>query len=170
MSLVVHTARISTCAPDRFDITRKSGGERGIVFAPSWAILRPALDRLRTARYHQAMAGAEHENERDAEASRARHSAEAERVATMAWITYVPAYMAEMRLSYRGEQPKVWEPVEAEAWANGVRPNRPAWEALLARSRVVLACYCVDPTRCHRTLLAGILGKLGADVREELQR
>lgn len=39
----------------------------------------------------------------------------------------------------------------------------------LARSRVVLVCYCTDPTRCHRSLLAGILGKLGADVRGELR-
>lgn len=72
---------------------------------------------------------------------------QAERAAA-AWNAYATTYTAEMRSSYRA--------------------NRPAWEALVARPRVVLVCYCVDPARCHRGLLAGILGKLGADVRGEL--
>lgn len=55
---------------------------------------------------------------------------------------YDLAYTAEMRESYRA--------------------NRPAWSALLARDRAVLTCYCVDPEACHRSLLAGILYKLGA--------
>jgi uncharacterized protein YeaO (DUF488 family) len=36
----VHTARVSTSDPDRFDITRKSGA---FAFAPSWPLLRPYL-------------------------------------------------------------------------------------------------------------------------------
>lgn len=49
--------------------------------------------------------------------------------------------------------------------------NPGAWRALLARPRVVLACYCADPERCHRTILArDILPKLGATYRGELTR
>lgn len=132
MTLVVHTARISSRDPDRLDVTRMSGGEIGEPFAPSWAILRPAIAARRA--------------ERDAATETARILA-VQRAAD-AWVDYVPAYTAEMRQSYR--------------------MHRPAWDSLLARSRVVLCCYCIDPQRCHRTLLAGILGKLGADVRGEL--
>lgn len=64
-----------------------------------------------------------------------------------AWPGYVEAYTAEMRRSYRA--------------------HRPAWDALLSRESVTLLCYCADPRRCHRTLLAGMLARLGADVRGE---
>lgn len=67
------------------------------------------------------------------------------------WPGYVAAYTAEMRASYRA--------------ARGV------WERLLARPRVVLLCYCTDPERCHRTLLArDILPTLGATYAGELAR
>jgi hypothetical protein len=46
--------------------------------------------------------------------------------------------------------------------------RRPAWKALLARDRVVLVCFCFDASHCHRTLLAGILEKLGATVAGEV--
>lgn len=113
--LRVWTARISYRGPDRLDITRKSAGLAGIPFAPSWAILRPALDARRTG----------------------DPKAEAE-----AWARYVPAYTAEMRVSYRA--------------------HSEAWSELLARREVTLCCYCVDPERCHRRLLAGMLAKCGA--------
>jgi uncharacterized protein YeaO (DUF488 family) len=64
-----------------------------------------------------------------------------------AWPGYVENYTDEMRVSYRDD--------------------RPSWNALLARRTVTLVCYCVDPAHCHRTLLAGILGKLGAEVKGE---
>lgn len=64
-----------------------------------------------------------------------------------AWLEYVADYTEEMRSSYR--------------------ERRLAWEALLAHDEVTLLCYCTDPAHCHRTVLAGILGKLGADVRGE---
>jgi hypothetical protein len=35
------------------------------------------------------------------------------------------------------------------------------WEAMLARPRVVLLCYCASPDRCHRRLLARMLVELG---------
>lgn len=65
------------------------------------------------------------------------------------WRRYSAAYTREMRVSYR--------------------TNRAAWERLLARERVVLVCYCVDPERCHRRLLAQILARLGAEDGGELR-
>lgn len=114
MGLSVFGARIGH--QGALDITRKSGRGDGLVFAPSWAILRPALA--------------------------ARRSGDAAQMEA-AWAAYVPAYLAEMRASYRA--------------------HRDAWERLLGRERVVLACYCTDPERCHRTLLGrDILTRLGA--------
>jgi uncharacterized protein YeaO (DUF488 family) len=59
------------------------------------------------------------------------------------WDAYVEGFRKEMRQSYR--------------------ENRKAWEALLARERVVLTCYCTNHNQCHRTLLRrDILPALGA--------
>lgn len=63
------------------------------------------------------------------------------------WPRYVDDYTAEMRTSYRDQ--------------------RPAWDALLGRAEVTLLCYCTDAEHCHRTLLAGMLGRLGAEMRGE---
>ena len=65
-------------------------------------------------------------------------------VAEAAWERFVPLYVEEMRGSYRA--------------------RRDAWDRLLGRDRVVLTCYCVDPSRCHRGLLSGILERLGASA------
>jgi len=65
------------------------------------------------------------------------------------WPRYVEAYTAEMRDSY-------------------VR-NRAAWDALLARKRVVLLCYCAGVPQCHRYVLGhDILPKLGASYEGEI--
>jgi uncharacterized protein YeaO (DUF488 family) len=69
-----------------------------------------------------------------------------------AWRDYETAYRAEMRASFRSHF--------------GV------WDALLARSRVVLVCYCTytDHQYCHRTLLArDILTRLGAQYGGEIE-
>lgn len=140
MTLTVHTARVSYDGADRLDVTRKSAGPDGIAFAPSWAILRPALDaRTRADDARRGM-------HRDPPIGE-MHREAAERIEREAWEAYVPAYVAEMRESYRTQ--------------------RAAWRALLARESVTLVCYCTDPARCHRTLLAGILAKLGATVAGE---
>lgn len=65
------------------------------------------------------------------------------------WQSYARSYLREMSISYH--------------------ENRPEWEALLARPRVVLTCYCTDPSRCHRTLLGRILERLGASFKGELE-
>jgi hypothetical protein len=59
------------------------------------------------------------------------------------WVGYVEAYRDLMRRSY----------VE----------RRDAWDALLARPEVTLVCFCTDPKRCHRSILAEILVRLGAN-------
>ena len=129
MTLTVYTARVSYGGADRLDVTRKSAGPDGIVFAPSWAILGPALKAREVAEWLLKASLWEREA--------------AERIEREAWEAYVPAYLAEMR----------------ESW----RANRHAWRALLSRESVTLVCYCADPARCHRTLLAGILAKLGSN-------
>lgn len=59
------------------------------------------------------------------------------------WALYTQGFTIEMRRSY------------AKA--------RPLWDALLARPRVVLVCYCTSAERCHRALLRErILPRLGA--------
>lgn len=70
MTLQVHTARISTRDPDRFDVARKTAKE-GLFLAPSWDILSPVLLARRSG------------------------TPEAE-----VWAFYVRAYRLEMRRSY----------------------------------------------------------------------
>lgn len=69
------------------------------------------------------------------------------------WSEYAQIYMRQMRSSYR-----YW---------------RPAWAALLRRSRVVLACVCgpeINGTlHCHRVLLAYALGRCGAVYHGEIE-
>ncbi len=134
--LLVHTARMAYAGVDRLDVTRagadayrKRTGSmwEGEPFAPSWTILRPALDALRPVKDLSPVLF---------------------RAATAPWWEdYVHAYTHEMRQSYR-RHPE-------------------AWSAILARKSITLLCYCADPERCHRTILAGILAKLGASVRGE---
>lgn len=64
-----------------------------------------------------------------------------------AWPRYVELYTREMRECYRA--------------------HRAAWAELLAQPRV-LVCYCTDPARCHRRVLAEVLARLGAADRGEL--
>jgi len=59
------------------------------------------------------------------------------------WWRYVGEFLDEMRASFRAD--------------------RTPWDALLARGEVTLCCFCTDPERCHRTILAAlILPKMGA--------
>lgn len=133
----VFTARVTYGGPDRFDVTRKSGGPKGEPFAPSWGLLRPYLELL------QRIGKADPTTD---PATWIRLHKERDRL----WADYVPAFVREMRTSYRR--------------------NRPAWDALLALPRVALVCYCeYGGAYCHRTLLArDILPKLGAVYGGEL--
>jgi uncharacterized protein YeaO (DUF488 family) len=75
VTLHVQSARINYIGPDRLDVTRKSGTD-GLFLAPSWKILRPALD------------------------ARRRETDEPSRHMSVAWANYVSAYFDEMRRSY----------------------------------------------------------------------
>lgn len=133
--LLALSARIAYRGLDRLDVTRKSGRE-GLFLAPSWAILRPALDARAEATDLLKRATKGEYDPKEAHGDAARIEAEM-------WERYVPAYLAEMRRSY----------VE----------HRGAWEAMLARPRVVLCCYCTDHEHCHRAILrTRILPALGA--------
>jgi hypothetical protein len=87
VTLRVFGARIGTRDPHALDITRASGVGDGLALAPSWAILRPALDaRERSERL------------------RATSPEEAAREWSDAWQRYREAFVAEMRESYRRDR------------------------------------------------------------------
>lgn len=147
MPLLVLTARLSPrfTDPDTLDVTRATADEhqakRGLAspgspFAPSGPLLAEALRRRREAERLRARAGDLFGGEDPAALLARADALEAE-----AWAWYAPRYREEMLTSWRA--------------------RRGAWDALLARRRVVLACVC--PTeQCHRRLLAGFLVRLGA--------
>ena len=58
------------------------------------------------------------------------------------WRTYDREYQIEMGGSYL--------------------TNKAQWEDLLGHSSVTLVCYCPDPDKCHRSVLARILVGYGA--------
>lgn len=138
--LEAYSSRIAYGGPDRLDVTRAGGDALGLTFAPSWAILEPALEARRRA------GAAVQASLFDA----AGQGAGRQDVAYgAAWRDFREAYLAEMRASFKA--------------------HRAAWLELLGRPRVVLVCYCVDGARCHRHLLrAEILPRLGAVDRGEL--
>jgi uncharacterized protein YeaO (DUF488 family) len=72
------------------------------------------------------------------------------------WVTYVEIYMRQMRWC--------WQPGDNPADERRRAEVRQRWLELLRRDRVVLCCYCVNPKRCHRTVLAGLLVKAGEHV------
>lgn len=57
------------------------------------------------------------------------------------WRQYTQLYVQQMRKSYQA--------------------NKAHWISLLQKPSFTLVCFCVDPTHCHRTLLAQILVKVG---------
>jgi len=141
--LIVHTARISYGGPDRLDITRANAHNVGDVMGRecAGAIFAPSWGILNRAIREIEAAG---RMKACGQLQRADHAQQA------SWKKYERAYIEEMRASYR--------------------QHRQQWEALLARDVVTLVCYCVDHLRCHRTVLATILGKLGAEVKGERSR
>lgn len=126
--------------PDAIDITRKSARPEWLFLAPSWAILRPALEaRKRADALLEETCGLD---------PTARSVAD--QWLDAAWSEYVPAFMGEMRASWK--------------------EHRPMWDVLLSRQRVILCCYCSDAEHCHRTILRrDILPKLGAEDCGEMK-
>lgn len=139
MPLEVYTARINYGGPDRLDCTRKSGKE-GLFLAPSWELLRPALEAMKAAK-----------EEWDFYANEGAWScgADAQRKLDTTWNRYVAGFKREM--------------------AQSQKTNAVAWQELLSLERIVLCCYCTDRVHCHRAVLRGdILPALGAKDCGEL--
>jgi ribA/ribD-fused uncharacterized protein len=49
------------------------------------------------------------------------------------------------------------------------RTRQAAWQHVLQQPQVVLLCYCRPGEFCHRQILAEVLGKLGAEVKGEME-
>lgn len=140
MTLQVWTARITYAGPDALDVTRATAHNVGLVMnrdVPG-AIFAPSWSIVNRIQREFEMADRERAYGR---AQRADHIVQA------SWIAYARKYTVEMRLSYK--------------------QHRTGWDALLKRETVTLCCFCVEQAYCHRTLLAAILGKLGAQIMGE---
>jgi uncharacterized protein YeaO (DUF488 family) len=153
--LHVSTSRLSkTPIDDALDITRKTADDfakrgqvsPGAFLAPSWPLLKVALDARWKADELNQRASAELSRNNENAARRAEQAAVD--VLQRAWRAYVPKYIDEMRRSFRR--------------------NQGEWAALLARETVTLQCFCIDAEHCHRWILRTIiLPKCGAlDVGE----
>ncbi len=81
----IYTARVSYGGADRFDVTRKTGGPLGEIFAPSWALLAPVLAHRKAG----TMTGD-------------------------VWRVYCDGYRAEMRASYTAHR-TAWDDLAARA-------------------------------------------------------
>lgn len=144
MSLLVCTARYSSRDPDRLDVTRLGAiryqKKHGTV-APG-EFLAPSNDLLWPHKRARA----------DVEYLLAWHIITlevAERRFAELWASYQDAFRLEMLRSYK--------------------ERRAEWDALLARPRVTLVCFCGKRTECHRGELVGFLVKLGATDGGELE-
>jgi len=142
-SLVVCTARYTTKDPDRLDVTRLGAiryqKKHGKV-APG-EFLAPSNDLL----WPHKRARAEVDR---LLASNLITLEEAQQRFDALWSSYQERFRGEMRRSYLD--------------------RRAEWNALLARPRVTLVCFC-RWEQCHRYLLAGFLVKLGAAAGGELE-
>jgi len=144
--------------PDALDITRlgivdKKPDPHGVLFAPSWGILKPYLEARKEWEALELEAGDLGRMWEGAE--RIATYAQADRMKRETWAWYKPAYTQEMRDCYKA--------------------HRSAWQAELARARRCFLCFCpIDKTKpieeqhCHRVILRGIFVKLGAADGGEL--
>lgn len=178
--MMVKTGNVRTyTGPGKLDVTRGSGRGDGLCFAPTEAILKPALaERERTRPFFvkatQLMSRIRVTEEQKAEA--AKLQALGWEIEDAAWAAYEPRYIAEMRVSaglVRGS-PK-WGPLEEEAWARGVRSHRETWRDLLAGKlgsydrdgapTTVLCCFCGGSFKlhCHAQTLRRLVVAMGAE-------
>lgn len=140
---------------------QKLGAREGVPslgepWAPSEKLLRPALEERHRieAMEEQAYALTPARLGRDPTAEETERRlalfAEAEHLEQDHWTRYTEGFHAEMVQSYR--------------------EKAVAWGWILTLPRVVLACACTRPDRCHRGLVSTYLGKLGATVGGEIER
>ena len=120
---------------DALNITRMSAGPKGLVFAPSAALLASVITARRRVEHIERLMGVDQAIELDLIEARGRLRAARER--------YVHVFDEEMEES-RSRHKRIWNEV-------------------LAMSSITLLCYCDDPAHCHRTYLArDILPRHGA--------
>jgi hypothetical protein len=124
----------------------------GEPWAPSWGLLKPALARLDEAERMRGAASAVRPVLSEEPEQHLAERARAEGIEDDAWTTYAAGFRAEMLTSWRC--------------------RRRAWMWALGLPELHLACTCSTERalrgRCHRVLVAGMLGSLGAVVRGEL--
>jgi hypothetical protein len=174
MTLHVFTARMGRWMkndPCAMDITQKSARE-GLFLAPSWTILRPALEArtradtlLKECQAEAKRLGGYEDKDGLPTFDPFTYQHEAEAITDGAWSIYKSQYVAEMRISI-GMKPdhRQWTDDTQAAWDRGVRPSPADWRWLLGLTRVILCCYCSDIAHCHRTILRqDILPTLGAE-------
>jgi hypothetical protein len=139
MSLLVFSSRIGCKDPDVFDISRMTGGVEGAPFAPSWEILRPALDERKKARMTAMSALSE-----------------------PVWGRYRNLYRLEMRDSYGRLHRAAWDKLLARErvvlCCYCALPREPP-DSDGSKPREL---------QCHRILCAGYLVALGAKYMGEL--
>ena len=72
----------------------------------------------------------------------------------LTWEQYTEGYLALLRARYALGPDK--RPLDSAARARMLQVAR-----LASTGDVTLTCYCGDPARCHRSLLADVLVKIG---------
>jgi hypothetical protein len=170
--LRIWTARVTYLgALPTLDVSRGSGGELGLAFAPSRGLLDPTIARRKEIEAEERKL-----RRKKASVDKAARLAMIDQEATALWEIYEPRYRAEMRISSGLMTPRHrrWGELEQEAWERGVRPRPAAWWALrseAAQEGLVLTCWCgprwSDAGQCHRLVLGAILARLGAEYAGE---
>ncbi len=155
--------------PDALDITIMTCGPEGRPFAPSMGIFVPARRAIERAK--ELRLEAEAVSERLSTATRLR--TEADQIEASMWVMYRRGFLAEMLVSSGRDVPADWKSDVQAARARGAVSHVEAWQAELQRERRVYLCFCAGkederPERCHRTLVAAILVKMGATDMGEL--
>ncbi len=155
LPLTVMTAHLSHGDPARLDITRGGADKAratgkpapGEFLAPSAALVYPAIEAMKIATFKVkegasvAAAGKAAGDTLEVERGRDMMATGQTRLEAT-WDGYEPAYLAEMRHSYK--------------------TRRATWDALLEWRTLHAVCACTDPRHCHRWILrTKILAKMG---------
>jgi hypothetical protein len=124
----------------------------GEPWAPSWGLLKPALAALDEAEHLRGQACALRPVMPEEVERQLAQLAQAEGIEVNAWNAYTTGFRAEM----------------AESWIS----RRRRWRWALGLAELHLACTCSRERAirglCHRVLVAGMLGALGAAVKGEM--
>lgn len=76
------------------------------------------------------------------------------------WKTFAPTWDILMEYKNSEQTDKDWERYTEKYLKkieDSLKTHGSDWRALLKKEVVVLGCYCSNPARCHRTLLANFI-------------